>query len=97
MLNPSLSNYKNCIVMLMSMCSLILHRCNTVTVVPHMTLQPFGNPRVAFPVLEAGVVCSRSAVSEKSCICDRCLFREGLHLRRVFDWDDSIAYDCSFF
>ena len=51
----------------------MLHRCNTITVVLHMTLEAFLNPRVAFPALETGVVCS-----------GRADFREVMHSRQVF-------------
>ena len=42
-----------------------------------MTLYAFRNPHVAFPALEAGVVCSGRAVSENSSIRSSCLFGEG--------------------
>ena len=61
-----------------------------------MTLYMFCNPRVAFPALEAGDALSGRVVSEISCVHSRCLFGEGLRSPRVFDWDDSIAYDRSF-
>ena len=41
-----------------------------------MTLYASRNPCVAFPALEAGVVCSGRAVFENSYIRGRCLFRE---------------------
>ena len=74
-------------------CEDMLNRCNTVSVVPHIApsfshglcFRALGYPRVAFPILEAGVVLSGTAVSENSCIRGRCLFGEG-----------SIAYDRSF-
>ena len=56
-----------------------------ITVVPHMTLYAFRNPRVDFPALEAGFVRSGRAVFENWCIRASCLIREG-----------SIAYDRSF-
>ena len=52
-----------------------------------MTLYAFRKPRVAFPALEVGVVCSGRAVSENSCIRGRCLFGESLRSRRVSDWE----------
>ena len=63
----------------------------------------FRNTRVAFPALEADVVCSGRAVSENSCIRDRCLFGEGGHRELVLlvirgeclTRDGSTAYDLS--
>ena len=80
-----------------------LYCCNVPgnTLVPHMTLKVFCNPCVAFPALDADVVCLGRTVSENSCIRGRCLFREGC-LRKLVQLvicgecltgDVSITYD----